>query len=401
MPNQENVSPENAPDQLHFIPNCAFFIMKFLNLILLIVLVFSMGCCALSQNGQQQPYSFDPQDNNTPVLPPTPPPINNTPQFILTSGSPVLFYASPLSSVSDRVTISVSDAASNYYGGTINLHTDTTAVLMYLPSSNTIRVLKEATSPSYAKNAAYPYTSGERFFVLRDWGADWNIKSTSWTLEEIDPITGNSKGSTTFNADDFTVVGTTLFYRTPRTSNIYGSYSGGDLMSVPVGQASGTKLQTYENSKGGLYTVGNNLVTVVWDGTQKTFSIRLHNLQTGTVSSTLYSDIPYSDSSKIFPGENAIYHIAKTDSNTYTVYRYPITGTPEALVDVDLESGETDVFVAEDDNIIAILIVDNLYRVSGLYLYDYAKKTTEELQTEPFTASVSFGRVGVPFFIVD
>lgn len=380
--------------------------MKFLNILLTFALVFSMGCCALSQNGQQQPYPFGSQDNTTPIQPlpplPTPPPINNTtPQFDLTSGSPVLFYTSPLSSVSDRVVISVSDAASNYYGGTINLHTDTTAVLMYLPSSNTIRVLKEATSPSYAKNAAYPYTSGERFFVLRDWGADWDIKSTSWTFEEIDPITGTSKGSTTFDAGDFTIVGDTLFYRKTRTSNIYGSYSGGQLMSVPFGQAGGTELQTFENSKGGLYTIGDNLVTVPVDYNQKTFSIQLRNLQTGAVSSTLYSDIPYSDYPSLFPGEHALYQVVKTGTNIYTIDRYPITGNPEVLVDVTLESGESNVFVAEDDNIIAILIIDNSYKVSGLYLYDYAKKTTEEIPIEPFSAPVSFDRIGVPFFIVD
>lgn len=408
--------------------------MKFLTIILLAVLAISlMGCCGIVpdpfqplpqppdpyppiNNSPTDPYAQDPNqpdptnpyqpNNNTPADPTqsnnTQPSDPNSNNFELTSGTPVLFYTAPLSSVSSNIVISVSDLAGNYYGDTLTIQKSTTAVLAYLPTLNTVRVLKEATSTSYSKNVAYPYTSGQRFFVARDWESDWDIKDTSWTLEEIDPITGNQKGSSTFSADGFAVVGNNIFYRSPRESNAYGGYTGGELMSMPFGQSSsGTELQTYDSSRGWLYAIGNNLITTPLDVTQKTYSIRLHNLQTGAVSSTLYSDIPYSVSPKLFPGENALYQVVETGTKTYEIDRYPITGSAETLLEVELEAGEKDVYVAEDDNMVALFIIDDSNRVSHLYLHDYVKRTTEEVSIEPFSSSVSFTRIGVPFFIVD
>lgn len=307
-------------------------------------------------------------------------------------GAVALFYTSGLGSNSDS--LDVYDSDGTVY--TVEIDSSSRAMFMYLPDLAVVKAMKTYTSTSYSQNMVYPYVTDERFFVVRDWGSDWDIDNTQWTIEEFNMDTGNLISTSQFSAAGFAVVNNKIYYTANKK-----------LYSFDVGGSGYYAEELQYTYPGKLYAVGDNLVSVLVDTTDPynpTFSIRTHNLNTGAVAKTWYEDIMYVVSTDtLFPGETSMYQVVAEGSMRY-IYRYPINGQPSELFEFSLESGQTDVYVAEDDGYLAILIESSTSKgkmITDLVLYNLNTNAEENLELEPFTAPTSFDRLGAAFLLVD
>ncbi|GEM_PF-2552848 len=307
-------------------------------------------------------------------------------------GAVALFYTAGLGSSSDS--LDVYDGDGTVY--TVEIDSSSRAMFMYLPDLAVVKAMKTYTSTSYSQNVVYPYVTDEHFFVVRDWGSDWDIDNTQWTLEEFNIDTGNLLSTSQFSAVGFAVVNNKIYYTQNKK-----------LYSFDVGGSGYYADEIQSSYPGKLYAVGDNLVSVLVDTTDPynpTFSIRTHNLNTGAVAKTWYEDIMYVVSTDtLFAGETSMYQVVAEGSMRY-IYRYPINGEPQEMFEFSLSEGETDVYVGEDDGYLAILIESSTAKgnmVTDLVLYNLNTDAEERLELEPFTAPVSYERLGAAFLLVD
>ncbi len=392
-------------------------ILALIIVILVVVLLLVLLLPQLNQGSAKppRPSTVDNQTNKPAngigALPPRPE--SQTPE--IPSGSAALFFTESLSSVKERLGAGVDYA--NIEGGassSINWETSTSAVMRYVPQANRVDFMKTGTSSSWSKNAMYPFTTPDgRFFVLRDWGADWTGSTSNynnqWTLTEIDPMTGVQKEDTGFTTESsFAVVGDKLYFNTP---SVRDSFTGqlksfGKLKVMDLGEGSSyyaKDLIQYsgDTTSGKLYGAGNTLFSVKFDtiDSQNVMSIRTHNLNTGKIT-TLYDNLIVDDFNmdNIYAGKNALYILTKGADGVY-IYRYPTDGDPETLnVVADLLGTNGKVYVAEDNGILGIMEADT--KIKTLSLYNLETKEFTDIPIEPFSPEVSFSRVGIPFLVI-
>lgn len=300
-----------------------------------------------------------------------------------------LFYSTGISSMSDSINVFEGDGTIH----TVKLDSSSRAMIMYLPELSVAKTMKTYTSQSYSQNMVYPYVSGGKFFVLRDWGSDWEIKNDRWTLEEFDTSTGKLVSTSEFQGSGFAVVGNKIYFNKNKKLNVINiggnGYYSDELQSSYVGK---------------IYGVGNNLVSLFVEGTkgQYSFSIRTHNLNTGAVEKTWYSGVGYDlTKDELYPGETAIYQVV-SEGSLREIYIYPINGNPSKLLEFQLSNDETDIYVAEDNGYLAILIEESTNKgtkIKEMVLYHLATGAEETISLEPFTAPSSYKSIGAAFLL--
>ncbi|MBI2666506.1 hypothetical protein HYX13_02745 [Candidatus Woesearchaeota archaeon] len=354
-----------------------------------------------------------------PNLVPSPTPVENktalenkqeTPAEI-PAGSIALFFTEGLSSIKKRLPVQVqyTDIEGGGYATDIRWETSVNAIVRYLPELEKVDLLKKATSASWSQNVLYPFTTAGRFFVLRDWGSDWDADNSQWTLYEIDAKTGEQLSETGFNTDSFAVVGNKIYLSTGRTTDFYGRVTSyGKLEVMNLGESSSynaRELLKYseQNPSGTLYGVGDGLMAVSWDymGEQMVIDIYSINPDSG-IRTKLYENLMVDDFSfsNIYPGKDALYILTKNGNKVF-INRYPLLGEPQSLLEVELEGEEQNVYVAEDDEQLGIFIARKDWKVHSMILYDLKTKESRGIVIEPFSVDASFNRVGFPFLVIE
>jgi len=328
------------------------------------------------------------------------------------SGSYALFHNEGLSSLHDRLLVDVqyNDFEGGGYIADIQWDKSSSAVVRYLPRDNGVDIMKTYTSASYSRSVMYPYTAAGRFFTVRDWGSDWSGDNDRWTLSEINPLTGDSVGADTqFNAGSFAVVKDKIYFTKGGNKDSLGRVtSNPKLMTMDLGEYKEQQIREFEyGTSGTLYSGNDYLFSVLGDysADQITLEIRTIDLDNGNLE-ILYSNIitDRSGLANIFPGNNAIYHLSK-QGNIIQIHRYPVVGNSEALLEVELEGDEKNVYLAEDNNKLAILtsslISGKGYRMTSLFVYDLDTKELEDIKIEPFNVLASYSRIGFPFLVLE
>ncbi len=401
----------------------------FLVLFLVILLAFSLilSSCrdvSIEPEKQQVPENSEPAvrevqriptPNPVPSPTPSPTPVENKTalpsQQVIPAGSIALFFAEGLSSIKERLPVQVqyTDIEGGGYATDIRWETSVNAIVRYLPELEKVDLLKKATSASWSQNVLYPFTTGGRFFVLRDWGSDWNADNSQWTLYEIDAKSGQQVSETGFNADSFAVVGDKIYLSTGRTTDFYGRVTSyGKLEVMNLGESSSynaRELLKYseQNPSGTLYGVGDGLMAVSWDymGEQMVIDIYSINPDSGS-RNKLYEDLAVDDFSfsNIYPGKEALYILTKNGNEVF-INHYPLQGEPQSLLEIELEREEQNVYVAEDDEQLGIFIARKDWKVHSMILYDLKTKESRGIVIEPFSVDASFNRVGFPFLVIE
>lgn len=318
-------------------------------------------------------------------------------------GTIALFYVESLGSLSNS--LDVFDSGGNVY--TVNTESSSRAMIMYLPELDEANILKEYTSTSYSQNVVYPFTTDGRFFVLRDWGSEWTANNDQWTLEEFDPYTGNLISTTGFNGASFGIVGDKIYIVTSVSEDYWTGQVNhyGKLKVMDLGESSSyyaDELKTYYSAgdKCTIYGVGDYLLCVRYYNSDygTYFNVDTIDLETGDIDKELYTGILNDNDDYIYPGYNCLYNVVKDGSNIY-IDRYPVNGEEEYFT-FTLEGDETGIYVAEDDNILAVL-VETGTKITSVLLHDLNTEDERWIEIEPYTAQVSYERIGAPFIVLE
>lgn len=357
--------------------------IKLLSFVLVFVLLYGCVCPLINPNNDQPQPDDEPDEPYDPVEPDDPG-VNgdngddqDDEELQIPPGTIALFY--------------VGSASSSYYSYGQEIESSVKAIIMFFPEINGGSILKHYTSYSYSENAVYPYTAGGKIFVVRDWGSDWSADNRRWDIDEMDPNTGQTKSTTMIYATQFAIVDDAIYYT-----------DDGILKSVSLG-GSHTYANELQPASGTIYAVGDHLVSLAYDysGEYVTYSIREHDLQTGAITKVLYSDIPTTPvQDGIYPGEKAMYMV-QWDGNMRYIYRYPIVGEPEVF-EFELYEGENDVFIAEDDGVLAIVIQSTSgLKISSMLIHNLNTGQEEFLEFDSFNTLASFRRIGFPFLVLE
>ncbi|MFC1662882.1 hypothetical protein ACFL04_01790 [Patescibacteria group bacterium] len=324
----------------------------------------------------------------------------NTEDTTIPPGSIALFYRESLGTVQQRLrTYDVSWESSS------------SVIVRELPELDQYDGLASYTSKSYSKQSKYPYTNNGRLFLLTDWGSDWAADNTRWDLTELDPQDGKRTGTNiSFSSGSFAVAGDILYYTTPVTTDsltrLVTSY--GKLMAKNMNSsAAADEVLTFTGyeDRGSLYGVGDSLLLINFKPTgQRIMTIYTFDPVTQTFS-PLYSDLVVAEltANNIFRGDTALYLISQEDSTIF-VDRYPVDGQEEGLLEIDLETDEESVYVAEDRGQVLVYVSsklpDELAKIRLAIIYDLETQEFSEIEVGPFSIPVSFSRIGVPFLVL-
>jgi len=349
-------------------------------LIILLTTIIIIGCT------QVDDYSNETNNNTMPMRLINDTQINESDTIINNTVSGIaLFFTDTISNQEE------------YLRGTdINWESSSKGVFRYLPKSDRADLVKWYTSHSWSKSSCYAYTTANRLFIIRDWDSDWTSDDTSWTLEEYEPYSLELLSSTDFNAGSFAIINDKIYYQTPIIKNFYGQVTGGgDLKVQSLGDTSSQARLVFEDFTGGLYGVGDYLITSLYDLEAETLTLSNVDLSTGALS-TLHtistSNSPYND---LFPGHNAMYHLVQ-DGNIIYINRYPVQDEASTILEVELIGDEQGIYVGEDNNVIAILTYDSSYNITSLFTYNLNTEEIKEININPFSTPISYSRIGVP-----
>ncbi len=327
------------------------------------------------------------------------------------AGTVALFFTEGLTSIKERLPVQVqyTNIEGGGYATNIQWESSTSAVVRYLPKLQQVDLMKTGTSTSWSQNSMYPFTSNGRFFVLRDWGSEWNAKNNQWTLTEIDPKTGSVVQETGFNADSFGIVEDKIYFSTGKMTDFYGRITSyGKLKVMNLGESSSyyaTDLFSFTEDipSGQLYGVGNNLMSITTqyiDG--KTIAtIRKHDLNTGEPT-IVFNDLTltYFSQEHIFPGQDALYIGIEYEGSIW-FQKFSIDGE-SITIPVELErlGNNPRGFLTQDNDKLIFAEADG-FEVKTLAVFDVNTGNLENINIEPFQGEVSFPRVGFAALIVE
>ncbi len=244
------------------------------------------------------------------------------------------------------VSLSESDSASITAGGSTITLSEGTAyiyrILLNVPSLDQLDNTLDMTNNYSCDGAANqkPYTTGQHLYNI-EVCPDVDNYDSSLSVEEINPSTGavvlsscsiNASGSSPYSLR-FTAISDTFYY----------IEDGGDLVSQTSacgGESILLESGDDDNDFTDLLGINGQLIGVVKDTTNTQYHIESHSLTTGATTSRLTSfayvddtDVSYS----FWEGDDALYISAYDgDFLDYVVWRYPLSGSLEVILNVDL-----------------------------------------------------------------
>ena len=321
-----------------------------------------------------------------------------------------LFYTTSLSSLQENLPVQVqyNDIEGGGYATNIQWETSTSAVVKYMPEIDRVDLMKKGSSSSWSQNVMYPFTTSGRFFVLRDWGSDWNADNSQWTLTEINPTTGAVIQETGFNADSFGIIGNKIYLSTGRITDFYGRITSyGNLKVMDLGESSSyyaPELMRYteDNPAGTLYGTGNSLFSLVWKyvDDQIVYDVRTHDLNTGQAT-IIFNNLYLDDFAQahIFPGENAMYIGSKVNGGIWFLQLSADGSSKTIPVELDMLGSYPGAYLTEDNGQLIIAEADGA-TIKTLSSFDLTTQELKQIPIEPFGADASFNRVGFPALIL-
>lgn len=312
----------------------------------------------------------------------TPQKMEVTPEEIIPKGSIAIFYRTSMSSVKERLPVFVEDANDGGgYATNIRWESNENGVIRYIPAVNKLDVMGTTTSYSYSKGYISSHTLDGRVFLFRHRGS-------SSTLTEVDPKNAEVKGSIPINDVDFAIVGDDVYFREEVRKDLFDKRTGGGELMVQNIKGSPPKivLEYGDSSNNGrFYGTANSLISVLYDFSTKTDSIRIHNLESGEIKQIIYENIP---TGFYFEGDDALYQVIVSDK-IYDVYRLRLDGNRDLVLELELEEGEKGISIDEQDGKLLIVTYKNIFDVTQILLYDIKSNMLEDIPFEPFGSTSS------------
>jgi len=232
----------------------------------------------------------------------------------------------------------------NIGGQSISLESGGGYIYRYVPEIPALERLDNtfnATNNYSCDNAGTqkPYTTAQLLFnieVCPDIDDGYSIID----VEQVDASTGALMGNgcnlllsgSSQVSIEFSVIAGTMYY----------SDSDGNLITSPTDCDPATTLLAAgdSNNTGRFYGIDGNLVSVKDDVfSNSEYIIRLHDLSSGVISSTLttISVSDRDDEYRFFEGDDALYwYVYNRDSHVLMIYRYDLSGTPALIFNTAL-----------------------------------------------------------------
>lgn len=332
---------------------------------------------------EEQPVS--PADE--PIVQPEPE--EPVPEIEIPPGTLIMFFTEGLGSQSEY--LGHWDVGESYRVpvglplGDIEWDTSSYAIVGYMPELDQKYVLYTFTSPSYASNFAYPRTEGNKLFIVREWGDPG--ERTIQDIIEIDPVTGETISTTRLSPSptNFAIADDRIFYGSEITTDLWGDRSGGGHLYVKdFGAGQSQKLLDYhdESNTGGLYGVGNTLLSVKWNDVTESLDVREHSTITGEITRTIHSiqtNYVFIDT-KIYGGENALYLRGKISESPeiFQIYALNLDGSEPGLLEIELNPDQSAIYLDEENGKLVISFIKG-GKFSSVITYDLDTGNSEEL----------------------
>ncbi len=342
-----------------------------------------------------RPVGPEPTEPAQPVEQPDPTPVAG-PQSnaaYIPEGALAIYYTGSLSSSEDYYVFGIYDGPGTVYSdGTSEVfdievtHTNY-GLLTYVPSLDKTYLLYSYDSPSHSPNNAYVQTIDDRIFVFREWGdyGDMDVQG----ITEFDPATGDMAQTTRleqYSSRNIAIVGDTVYYVSPRAVNFYGQVTGGGkLYMQQLGSSQSTELldRTDESNVGTYYGVGGRLLSAAYNNAESRLIVYEHSLSTGEITSTLQdlSTAAFYDDygPTVYGGETALYLVGKASETSpiYHIYGLNLDGSSGLLLEIELEPGEDQLLVDEEDGKLIVTVVEGGF--SSVITYDLTSEEVEQL----------------------
>ncbi|MBI5553279.1 MAG: hypothetical protein HY917_00905 [Candidatus Diapherotrites archaeon] len=279
----------------------------------------------------------------------------------------------------------LSDVERRLPGTTIRWESSSKGVVRYVPVTNGFEVMDTTTSTSYSESTIYPLTMDNRLFIV-------TRRSTDTALRELNPKTGDTLHSISFDSINFTVVNDLVFFRDRIQNDFRGDRSaGGAIMVQSLNGGSATELLAYgdPDNAGELYTAGQALVSVTRDFSDNTSnatitrSVRRHDLATGRVSQVLFEGLP---DGTFISGSDALYQLVQ-DGRLFQVNRIPLNGPATAVLEVELEEGERGLSLDEVNGQLVLIAYDSDFKVKNVFFHSLATNETTEIPAQDFAGT--------------
>jgi hypothetical protein len=145
-------------------------------------------------------------------------------------------------------------------GGDISWESGSRGIVRFIPETGESTVIKSIRTTSFSSSVIYPITIEGRLFVVRDGGADWSIDNQRFSIEELDPSTGQVLHSGTINAEWFTIAGDQIFHISEIVRDLFGNATGGGKQMV-LDLTTGSERELSQ-ADGRLRYVANNLLSL-------------------------------------------------------------------------------------------------------------------------------------------
>ncbi|MEE8473633.1 MAG: hypothetical protein V3S82_10740 [Dehalococcoidia bacterium] len=280
------------------------------------------------------------------------------------SGSFAMLATIKMSSISSSLPVA---------GGKVRWTSTDYGVMRFVPDVPQLDAMAQTSSKSYSKSYVYPLTASGKLYSVRE-----GTSVSSVNLSQRDPRTGKVLGGCSFYSTHFAIVGNRVYFISKTTKDLYGKRNGGGHLMTARLPCSGaaSKLLKYgaPGNTGTLKGVGGRLLRVVSKGDDR-YQIREINPGNGEVASILATVT--NKHRKFFAGTDALYWYEEAGSDSVFIIRYPLTGTPKAIVALPHAADDLyNIGIDEEEGKVFIVFRDGK---PHFYLYDMASASLEDL----------------------
>ena len=269
----------------------------------------------------------------------------------------------------------------------VNWDTNHYKLLRYVPEADMLDEFGWTSSKSYSRTYIYGITSGGWLYKVKCF-----LDSGRKDISRLDPATGETVATfgpitTADMYAGFTICGDKVIYRTEVTEDLLGRRTGGgNVMVMNIGSSSPVKVLDYydDNNVGRYYSMGNDLVTVVYSYEDDIIYYDIYRVDPETLA---LGNLIYSFGSMsivtFYEGDTALYW-TETDPATGNIYvaRLPIGGNAAYCLEIS-DTEPQGLTIDESQGIILVSFQDETPESPFYYLYDIASDDITEVDVDP------------------